>query len=213
MADRNPSAPGSHAVMENLTEADKMQGVPHTGVHATTAAAGGIGHENAPEPALFGGYVNGTVVVSLAMLVFVAILLWKKVPSIITGGLDKQIAAIKAQLADAAALRAEAEALRDDYQRRIAAAQGTATDMIAHAQAEADALVAKAKADADELVGRRATMAQDKIAAAERAALAEIRARTADAASRAAASLIADAHGAAADKALVDRTIAGLARA
>lgn len=198
--------------MENLTEADKLQGVPHTGIHATTKAAGGVGHENAPEPALLGGYVNGTVVVSLAMLVFVAILLWKKVPAVITGGLDKQIAGIKKQLDDATALRADAEALRDDYRRRIADAQGTATDMIAHAQAEAAALIAKAQVDADELVARRATMAQDKIAAAERAALAEVRARTADAASKAAATLIAGVHGAAADKALVDRTIAGLGR-
>ena len=84
--------------------------------------------------------------------------------------------------------------------------------MIAHAEAEAQALIAKANVDAAELVERRAKMAEDKIAAAERAALAEVRAKTANAAASAAAMLIAARHGADADKALVDRTIAGLGR-
>lgn len=211
MPDRNPSDPQSATVMHNLTQADKMQGVPHSGGHATTAAAGGIGHENAPDPSLF-GVVNGTVVVSLAMLVFIGILLWRGVPRVITGALDRQIAAIRKQLDDATALRAEAEALRDDYARKIAAAEGSAADMIAHAQVEADTLIAQANIDAAELVRRRGRMAEDKIAAAERTALAEVRAQAADAAARAATTLIAARHGADADKALVDRTIAGLGR-
>ena len=198
--------------MHNLTEADKIQGVPRTGVHATTKAAGGVGHENSPEPALFGGYVNGTVVVSLAMLVFFGILLWKKVPRVITGALDKQIADIRRQLDEAKSLRAEAEALRDGYARRMADAEGAAGAMLSHAQGEADALIAKANIDAAELVERRGRMAEDKIAAAERAALAEVRARAADIAARAAADLIGQRHGVDADRALVDRTIAGLGR-
>lgn len=210
MPDRNPSAPGSATVMHNLTEADKIQGVPHAGGHATTAAAGGIGHENHPDPSVLG--LNGTGWVSLAMLVFIAILIWKKVPSVITGALDRQIAGIRQQLDDATQLRAEAEALRDDYQRRIAAAEGSAADMIAHAEAEAQALIAKANTDAAELVERRGRMAQDKIAAVERQALAAIRAHAADAATRAAAVIIADRHGADADRALIDHTIAGLSR-
>ena len=55
-------------------------------------------------------------------------------------------------------------------------------------------------------------MAEDQIAAAERGAIAEVRARAADAATRAAAAIIAERHGADADKALIDRTIFGLAR-
>jgi len=55
-------------------------------------------------------------------------------------------------------------------------------------------------------------MAEDKIAAAERAAVAEVRAKAADAATRAAASIIAETHGAGADKPLVDKAIAGLGR-
>ena len=75
-----------------------------------------------------------------------------------------------------------------------------------------DALIAKANTDAADLVERRGRMAEDKIAAAERAALAEVRTHAANAAARAAAALIADRHDAAADRALVDRTISGLGR-
>ena len=84
--------------------------------------------------------------------------------------------------------------------------------MVARAEEEAKAIVEKAKKDSAALIERRARLAEDKIAAAERAALAEVRAKAADAAARAAASIIAEKHGAESDKALVDKTIAGIAR-
>ncbi len=176
---------------------------------AGTAAEGGAVHH--AEPAVF-GVLDATVWVSIAMAVFIAILLVKKVPALIARGLDGQIAAIRSRLDEARALRAEAEALRDEYARKIASVEAQAAQMVAHADEEARALIAKAKKDADELVKRRGKMAEDKIAAAERAALDEVRARTADAAARAAAAIIAQKHDAGADKALVDRTIAGLSR-
>lgn len=210
MPDRTSDDSQTAAVIHNLTQADKLQGVPRAGTHATTVSdASGEHHQ---EAALFNGYVTGGVVVSLAMIVFLAILLWRKVPGVIAGALDKQIADIRRQLDEARSLRAEAEGLRDSYAAKIAAAESSAGEMLTHAQAEADALLAKANADAAELVERRGRMAEDKIAAAERAALAEVRAHAADAAARAAASLIAARHGADADRALVDRTIAGLGR-
>jgi F-type H+-transporting ATPase subunit b len=55
-------------------------------------------------------------------------------------------------------------------------------------------------------------MAEDKIAAAERAAIAEVRSRAATAAAAAAAKLITEQHDASADKVMVDETIAGLSR-
>jgi len=173
--------------------------------HSAEAAA-----EHA-DPALF-GVLTGTVWVSLAMIAFLAILVWKKVPALIVGGLDKQIADIRKQLAEAKALRAEAEALRDEYARKIADAENSARDMAAHAEAEANAIVAQAKVDAADLIERRAKMAGDKIAAAERTAIAEVRATAANAAAKAAAALIAERHGVEADRALVNRTIAGLGR-
>jgi len=55
-------------------------------------------------------------------------------------------------------------------------------------------------------------MAEDKIAAAERIALDEVRARAVDAATRAAGRLIRDRHDPAADRRIVDEAIAGLDR-
>ena len=203
-------ANGSAVVAANLADADKLQGVPKTGHEAVTTESGGIGETNHPDPSVLG--LNGTAWVSIAMIVFIAIVLARGGLKAITGGLDRQIADIRRQLDEAAALRIEAEGLRDEYARKLADAEKTAAEMTAHAVVEAEQLVSKAQADADELVGRRARMAEDKIAAAERAALAEVRARAADAATRAAAAMIADRLDAGADRALVDRTIAGLGR-
>lgn len=149
--------------------------------------------------------------VALAMLVFLLILVAKKVPGTIVGGLDKQIAAIRKQLDEAKALRAEADALRAEYAAKIASAEKDAAAMLDHARHEADAIVAKAEADARDVIARREKMAADKIGAAERAAVDDLRARAASAAAAAASQLIAQNHGAVADKTLVDSAIAGLA--
>lgn len=202
---------GSAEVAQNLSHADQLQGAPHTGGAALESQAGGVGEAIHADPAI-GGLLNGTVIVSIAMAVFILILLWKKVPALITAGLDRQIASIRDRLKEAQALRAEAEALRDEYARKIAGAEADAASIVAHAQEESKTLVADAEKHAAELTARRVKMAEDKIAAAERTALAEIRAKAAEAATAAAARLIAERHDAGADKALVDQTIAGLGR-
>lgn len=148
--------------------------------------------------------------VGLAMLVFLLILVWKKVPGMITGGLDGKIAEIKAQLDEAKSLRAEAEALRQEYTDKIASAEKDAAAMLDHARNEAEAIVAKAEVDAEEVIKRRKQMAEDKIAAAERGAVEEVRARAATAAAAAARNLIASEYSAAEDKPLVDKAIAGI---
>jgi F-type H+-transporting ATPase subunit b len=60
------------------------------------------------------------------------------------------------------------------------------------------------------VISRREKMAADKIAAAELAAVSELRARAADAATQAAQGLIARNHSASADKALVDQAISSI---
>jgi F-type H+-transporting ATPase subunit b len=82
--------------------------------------------------------------------------------------------------------------------------------MLEHAKHEAEAIVAKAEADTTTVIGRREKMAADKIAAAERGAVEELRAKAAQAAAQAAGKLIAAKHGAEADKGLVDEAIAGI---
>lgn len=177
-------------------------------LHTSTEVAEAHGAEHAG-PVAF-GFIGPGAWVSLAMAVFIAILVWKKVPGVIAKGLDDQIAAIRKQLEEAKALRAEAEALRAEYAAKIAGAEKDAAAMLDHARHEANSIVAKAEADTATMIARREKMAQDKIAAAERAAVDDLRAKAADAATTAAAALIAQNHGAKADKGLVDSAIAGL---
>lgn len=170
------------------------------------AAAHGGEHA---EPVAF-GFIGPGAWVSLAMLAFILILVWKGVPKLITGGLDAKIAAIRAQLDEAKALRAEAEALRAEYAAKIANAEKDAAAMLEHARHEADAIVAKAQVDSTAVIARREKMAEDKIAAAERTAVEQLRAQAAAAAAEAARGLIATRHGSDADRKLVDQAIAGI---
>jgi F-type H+-transporting ATPase subunit b len=176
-------------------------------LHATTQAHGGPEAVHADPTALL---MNATAWVSLAMLVFLGILVWKKVPAVIGAALDKKIAAIRSQLDEAARLRKEAEALKAEYQAKIASVAREAEAMRAAAEQEAADLVAAAKVEAEALVVRRQRMAEDKIGAAERAAIADVRAQVASAATAAAATLIRQTHDAKADKGLVDEVISRL---
>jgi F-type H+-transporting ATPase subunit b len=194
----------------HLAAEGKGMKMAKTGAEAIQVEQGGIGSENHPDPHALG--LDGTGWVALAMAVFIVILLVRKVPSLIGKMLDKRIAEIANRLEEAKRLRAEAEALRDEYARKIASAEADMAAMVAHAEEEAKALIVKADADAKELVARRSKMAEDKIAAAERSAVNEIRAKAADAATKAAATLLAARLDAAADKSLVDQTIAELPR-
>jgi len=171
------------------------------------AAAAHEGAEHA-EPTAFGIAPGGYV--ALAMIVVILIMLWAGVPRIVAGMLDQRIAGISQQLDEAKALRAEAEALRDEYARKAAAAEGDIAAMRASAERNAAEIVEKAKADAAAMIARHQSAAAEKIAAAERGAVAELRAKAASAAANAARQLIADKHGEDADRKLADRIISGI---
>ncbi|MEJ7935254.1 F0F1 ATP synthase subunit B [Sphingobium sp. AN558] len=154
--------------------------------------------------------MDATAWVSLAMALFILILVLKKVPTLIGGALDGRIAAIKSQLDEASKLHAEAQALKAEYEAKLATAAGEAEAMRKSAEHEAETLLEDAKANTIALVERRQKMAVDKIAAAERAAIADIRAKAVNAATGAAATLIAQNHDAQADRELVDGAIRSL---
>jgi F-type H+-transporting ATPase subunit b len=148
--------------------------------------------------------------VAIAMLLVFALAIWKKVPSAIGKSLDKKIALIREQLAEAESLRKDAEALKAEYEAKAKSADKEAKAMLKRAEADAESIVAKAAEDAEALVARRQAMAESKIAAEERAAIDELRASAATAATAAAARLIAERNDAESDKTLVDKAIAGL---
>ena len=182
--------------------------IDNQGIQGHTTAPGGV--EHVPDPTALG--LTSTGWVAVAMIVVILLMIWKKVPGMIGKMLDARIAGIRTQLDEAKALRAQAEAIRTEYEAKAKTAHVEAKAMKAHAHTEAAAIIAKAKAGAEDLMTRRAKMAEDKIAAAERAAIAEVRARAADAAAKAAGILIAEHYDAAADRMMVDRSISGLSR-
>lgn len=204
------TSPESVAVEHNLDQADKTQSLSGD-VHATTEAHGGP-EEHGADPSI-GGVLDATVIVSIAMAVLIAVLVWKKVPAIIAGILDKQIAEVRNQLEEASKLRKEAEALKAEYEAKIASATKDAEALRSRAQEDAAQAIEDAKVHAADLIVRRQKMAEDKIAAAERAAIADIRAQTVRAATAAATSLITKNHDAAADAAMVDQAIKQLGSA
>lgn len=167
--------------------------------------------EHHAEAAAFGiSLLTPGFFVALAMTVVIVIALWAGVPRIIAGILDQRIAVIRKQLDEARQLRAEAEALRDEYARKSAAAEKDIAALRAGAEKQAAEIVEKAKADAAALIERHKVLAEEKIATAERAAVEELRAKVATAAAAAARELIAKKHGEAEDRQLADKIISGL---
>ena len=176
------------------------------------ATASVVQHGGAPEhaePTALG--LTAPAWISLAMIVVIAIMLWKKVPGAIAGALDSKIALIRDQLAEAEALRKEAEALKAEYEAKSKGADKDRTALLERAKHEAEEIVAKAKIDAEALIDRRTRMAEDKIAAEERSAIEQLRSTAAEAATKAAARLIAERHDAGTDAKLVDQAIKEIA--
>ena len=176
---------------------------------ATTEVAGHAPAEHA-EPTALGLTPTGWV--ALAMIAVFALFLWKRVPAAVGKALDAQIATIRSRLDEAASLRTEAEALKAEYQKKAKAAEKEAKAMVERAGHEAEAIVAKANEDAKALIERRTRMAEEKIAAEERAAINELRASAAAAAAAAAEKLILARHDARADRKLVDQAISGIGK-
>ena len=161
-----------------------------------------------PEATALGFNAGGWV--AIAMLVVFAVMIWKKVPGAIGAALDGRIAAIRSQLDEAKTLREEAEELRKEYEKKAKSADQEALAMIERAKVEAEAIVIRANSDAKVLIERRTRMAEDKIAAEERAAIEGLRSAAAIAAARAAEKLIVDRHDSGADAKLVDQAISDL---
>jgi F-type H+-transporting ATPase subunit b len=128
--------------------------------------------------------------VGVGFVMVVALLIYVGAPKLVGGMLDARSAAIKAELDEARRLREEAQALLEGYRQKAAGAEKEAEAIVVGARAEADRFAAESRATLKTLIERRAQSAQDKIAQAEAAAVAEIRTLAADAATAAAQKLI-----------------------
>jgi F-type H+-transporting ATPase subunit b len=129
--------------------------------------------------------------VAVGFLMVIGIFLWQGVPAMVAKMLDARAAAISAELEEASRLRAEAEALLAEYKRKATGAEAEAATIISEARADAERIAAEMRSALSAQIERRGQQAQDKIAQAEAAATAELRALAADAAAAAAEKLIA----------------------
>lgn len=147
--------------------------------------------------------------VALAFVIFFAIF-GRKIWGVLTAMLDKRADEVRTELAEAQRLRQEAEAMLRSANQQREAAIADAQALLTGAKAEAVRLAAAAAADAEASAKRREQMAMDRIAAAEKAAVDDVRMIAADIATTAARDIIRDGLSAEADAALVDRAITGL---
>jgi F-type H+-transporting ATPase subunit b len=149
---------------------------------------------------------DATLVATAALVLFIALMIYLKVPGMITKGLDGRIKAIETELAEAERLRLEAKFLLEEYESKRQAAAKEAEGIVAAAREEAFRLTAEAKTSLEALVARRTKAVEDKIAQAESQAIAEVRARAADVAVEAARVLLTKQMASKGD-ALVDQAI------
>jgi len=126
----------------------------------------------------------------VGLILFFALITYLKVPGFITKALDKRADDIQNELDEARRLREEAQSLLSDYQRKRHEAEEEAKAIVAEANAEAERLTAETNKSLEEMIARRSKTAEDKIAQAESQALAEVRARAADVAVKAAEDIL-----------------------
>lgn len=147
--------------------------------------------------------------VGVAFVIFFLIF-GRKIWGVIVGLLDKRAADIRLELAEAARLRTEAEAMLAEARIQRQAALKDAEAMLVSARQEASRVADAAREEAAAAAKRRERMAMDRIGAAEKAAVTEVRLAAADIASRAAQQVLMQQFGAEQDAPLVDRAIQGL---
>lgn len=151
---------------------------------------------------------NTDFVVTLAFLLFVAVLFYFKVPTLLGGLLDKRAVAIRADLDAARSLREEAQTILASYERKHKEVQELADRIVETAKREATDAAEQAKADLQASIARRLAAAEDQIASAEAAAVREVRDRAIAVATQAAGDVIAKQLVAADKAALIDGAIA-----
>ena len=153
-------------------------------------------------------WLDNTFYATVALVIFLGMMLYFGVPKIIGKMLDGRIKQIADDLAEAKKLREEAAALLVEYEQKRAAAESEAAGIIAAAQDEAARLTADAQVSLADLIARRTKSVEDKIAQAEAQAIAEVRARSADLAIEAARVVLTDEMsrkgGQVVDKAIAD---------
>lgn len=183
-------------------------------IRAIAAAIGAIG---AAGPALaasgpFFSLRNTDFIVLLAFLLFIGILVYFKVPTIIGNLLDRRADNIRADLDEARRLREEAQQIYVGFERRQREVTTQAEEIVQNARREAEHQAAKAKDDLARSIERRLKAAEEQIASAESDAVRAVRDRAVQAAIAAASELLGQQVAAGGRSAGIDEAIAEVAR-
>ena len=135
--------------------------------------------------------MDATFWATVALVIFIAITVYMKVPGMLGKSLDDRAERIRAELDEARRLREEAQQLLAEYQRKRKEAEKEAADIVDAAKREAGQLVSEAQKKTEDYVARRTALAEQKIGQAERDAVQEVRASAVDIAVEAARTLLA----------------------
>lgn len=150
---------------------------------------------------------NTDFIVAVSFLLFIGVLFYFKVPSLLGGLLDKRAEGIQAELDEARALREEAQSVLASYERKQLEVQEQADRIVAQAKESAAEAAEKAKKDLAVSIERRLQAAQDQIASAEKGAVKQVRDEAARIAIAAAGQVVASEMSAAKSGSLIDDAI------
>lgn len=150
---------------------------------------------------------NTNFVVLISFLLFIGVLVYLNVPSLLAKQLDKRAEGIKAELDEARAIREEAQTLLASFERKLKEVQVQAERIIAHAKMEAAEAADKAKEELQATIVRRIKAAEEQIASAEANAVKEVRDRAVTVAVDVAKEVVARQITAAQGNKLIDEAI------
>jgi F-type H+-transporting ATPase subunit b len=177
---------------------------------ATSAETATGGQPETPYETFLG--LDSYLWLAVAFSLFAALLWRVGLFRSVVAALDARAERVRSDLAEAAALKAEAEAMKARAAAEAAEAEALARAMLANAEAEARRIVEGAATTAADAIARRTRLAEERIAAEARGAELALRARTADLSLKAAELLIAEASARGDLDALVDRDIEAVGR-
>jgi F-type H+-transporting ATPase subunit b len=138
------------------------------------------------------------------------ILFGKKLWGALAGMLDARAASVRAELDEAARLKSEAQAMLKEAEAARVKAEADAKRLIDGAAAEAARVAEASRAETEAAARRREQMAVDRIAAAQKQAVDDVRSAAAEVATIAARQVIAEGLSPESSAALIDQAIAQL---
>jgi F-type H+-transporting ATPase subunit b len=120
---------------------------------------------------------NTNFIVLMAFILFIAILMYMKIPSKIGAMLDARADGIRSDLDEARALREEAQTLLASYERKQKEVQEQADRIVANARTEAERSAEASKDDIEASIARRLASAEEQLESARAAAIKDVQNR------------------------------------